>query len=84
MTIEDFKCPPCLGCGWCCAKATCALGLATYDILRTIGGLPCPALYFKRGRYWCKLYDPEKYPELFGYGCGHTLGNSWRKDVKER
>ena len=39
---------PCVGCGYCCKKATCGLGATIHG-----AQVPCPSLVFEDGRYWC-------------------------------
>lgn len=71
----------CVGCGYCCLKAMCALGVKEYGRTST----RCPYLYWhvEDKRYYCQLYDREKWLKYFGEGCSSSL-NSWRKDVKYR
>jgi hypothetical protein len=40
---------PCVGCGYCCQKAKCALGAHIFGS----GSGACPGLIRKDGRYWC-------------------------------
>lgn len=42
----------CNGCGVCCAAYPCQVAR---DFLDAPEGLPCPALEFREGRYWCGL-----------------------------
>lgn len=49
---------PCNGCGLCCALQLCRLAL---DLLGTTE-VPCRALEFYDGRFWCGLVrDPSRY-----------------------
>jgi len=41
--------PACVGCGYCCKKAPCPLGVLLFD-----ASAPCKGLIFKEGRYWCQ------------------------------
>lgn len=43
---------PCNGCGLCCIVALCAAGESLFGEDHP---LPCPALHFSEGRYWCGL-----------------------------
>ena len=69
----------CVGCGYCCKKAMCALGVKTLG--RTEDR--CPYLVWSDERYYCSIYDYERWLAVFGFGCSSSL-NTWRKDVKER
>ena len=40
----------CIGCGYCCAKAPCHVGVASYGPVA-----PCPGLVFDDDRFWCRL-----------------------------
>lgn len=40
---------PCIGCGYCCKKTPCILGVKLFGMVK-----PCAGLVFKDGRYWCK------------------------------
>jgi hypothetical protein len=73
--------PECVGCGYCCIRGTCAMGVLYYDISPSE---VCPALYFKDGRYWCRLYKYEVWKEEFGIGCNSSMFNTWRDEVKRR
>ena len=71
----------CVGCGHCCKKAMCMLGVV--ELGRT--ELDCPYLYWhvEDNRYYCRIYNRETWLVVFGEGCSSSL-NSWRKDVKRR
>jgi hypothetical protein len=79
----------CVGCGYCCLTAMCAVGYLVYSAGKEVD-VPerCPYLLWNKedGRYWCGLTEVhEKFKSLIhaGEGCCSTL-NSWRKDVKYR
>lgn len=81
---QEAKIKKCLGCGYCCLKAMCALGtirLGTYKDR-------CPYLRWNGRRYLCDLYlsDPKSLGEkmAIGAGCSSSLFNDWRKEVKYR
>ena len=40
----------CVGCGYCCKKAVCCVGLGAGS-----SRYSCDFLIFKKGRHWCKL-----------------------------
>ena len=74
---------PCVGCGYCCLKAMCWIGLRTYGFEKR-----CPALTWSdtAKRYHCKLAqeDATIADDLsIGAGCSSDL-NTWRIDVRER
>jgi hypothetical protein len=48
----ERKVRPCVGCGWCCKKAACALSWSIYG---ERAETRCPALVKVEGRYWCRL-----------------------------
>lgn len=71
----------CVGCGFCCKKAMCALGVEEYgEVVEE-----CPYLYWHEEdkRYYCRIYDYDRWKVIFGFGCSSSL-NTWRKDVKKR
>ena len=77
----------CVGCGFCCIEAKCAVSERLYPSVEI-----CPQLIWdkKDNRYYCDLMRipgiiGESYrAELYaGAGCCSNL-NSWRHDVKER
>ena len=75
----------CVGCGYCCLKAPCAIGAHFHRIKP---GDRCPSLRWLEAerRYVCRLpFRDRKYYDLLGIGegCSSSL-NDWRKDVKER
>lgn len=67
---------PCVGCGYCCKKATCTLGLMRFGTQS-----PCRALIFKEGRYWCSLVlgelnsNPIRDELAIGAGCCSSLNS---------
>ena len=68
----------CVGCGFCCSKAPCAIGHAYGAGVET----PCKFLAYKWGRHWCLLITSGEVlkPSLhIGAGCSCTLFNAWRK-----
>lgn len=74
---------PCVGCGYCCLKVMCWIGLRKYGFEKR-----CPALTWSdtSNRYYCKLAkeDATIADDLsVGDGCSSNL-NTWRTDVKER
>ena len=75
----------CVGCGYCCMKATCDASRRLYA-----GATICPQLFWVMDRYECGLMKiaglvGEGYREELaaGAGCCSSL-NSWRIDVKPR
>jgi hypothetical protein len=66
--VDEVPYRPCVGCGYCCKKATCTLGL----------GSPCAYLAQHDGRYWCSLIligavtDEEL---AIGAGCCSSLNS---------
>ena len=78
----------CVGCGYCCIKTPCEASRRIYP-----GAVECPALYWNENKknYRCKLMElpgdigrgfrEELYANT---GCSSTLGNEWRKDIKQR
>jgi hypothetical protein len=77
---------PCVGCGFCCLKARCALSIG-YELheedrdLKREGPI-CPYLYLEHGRFRCEL--AQRYPvELnIGAGCCSSL-NSYRDTFRQ-
>ena len=77
----------CVGCGYCCMKATCVVGFLRYIDEPGI----CPALIWSEesNRYFCQLAldEPERIGEkelYIGEGCSSSFLNSWRVDVRKR
>ena len=77
--------PKCVGCGYCCLKIMCIVGVLIHGRLEE----RCPFLKWskKRVRYICKLVPTMSKEGLeslnIGAGCTSNL-NSWRKEVKFR
>lgn len=71
----------CVGCGYCCKKAMCALGVDWLGYRED----KCPYLQWSDSteRYYCAIYNKERWLVVFGDGCTSSL-NDWRKDVKRR
>ena len=84
MSAEEIAAiVPCVGCGYCCRTAMCAVGA------RIFGNTPglCPALKYAEGRYWCDLCNEKSLVanryrrELYiGEGCCSQL-NSDRQSI---
>jgi len=74
--MDDYDLPyrPCVGCGYCCKKATCVLGT----------GSPCVHLVQDRGRYWCQLVlDGLPYDALsIGDGCCSSLNSDRQQMIR--
>lgn len=76
---------PCNGCGLCCEEEVCQIGqliFAPADDDRWIEG-PCPALVFRRGRFWCGLVLEEAsapveklVARVLGIGMGCCAGDT--------
>ena len=64
MDVPDTK--HCVGCGFCCRKAPCAVATRIYGS----GITSCPALEWDGNRYWCRLC------KLPG-----NLGREYRKEL---
>jgi hypothetical protein len=80
----DVAPKPCIGCGFCCKKAPCALSVKIYGKVDI-----CPALVWDEGkhRYWCKacqiageLGSKYKADLYIGEGCCCSL-NTDRKNI---
>jgi hypothetical protein len=63
---------PCIGCGYCCTKATCAIGVAYYDLEATDR---CPGLRVVDGTYRCALADQYGDELAIGAGCCSPLNS---------
>ena len=80
----------CIGCGYCCTKATCIIGCELHG-----DKTPCPELMFAKERHWCRwVMSQELVSEDagvtaakaldIGAGCCSSL-NTWRhEEVKDR
>jgi hypothetical protein len=72
---------PCVGCGFCCAKAQCPPGRMPRGRHRR-----CPGLFWDGARYRCRLVmaDAQVAAVLrVGQGCCRPL-NRWRRNMRER
>ena len=75
----------CVGCGYCCTKAPCAIAQRRYGYSWTS---PCPELLADDGRFWCRIIANAKgqnkrdlMKELaIGIGCTSSL-NTWRRQL---
>ncbi len=70
---------PCVGSGFCCITARCALGAQLHG-----PGTDCPSLVWRDGRYWCGevLREPAVGPRLdVGAGCCAPLFNDLRRAI---
>lgn len=86
----------CIGCGYCCLKAICALGHEYIykfrkDNINTLSDCKvtrCPLLGWAGDRYVCQLVidRPDLYnePLSIGAGCSSSFCNDWREDVRFR
>lgn len=88
IPINELATRPCVGCGYCCTKAQCALSSNLFGI-RPI----CPALNWNGKRHLCLLMTTDTMrgvpareirERLYeGAGCCSPL-NTWRRDIKDR
>ncbi len=84
---EDASDMTCVGCGYCCIRATCTYGLHRHPGAKD--GL-CPELEWTGKRYICRMMAATSgmadfYREQLqaGQGCRSYL-NPWRKEVRPR
>jgi len=78
---------PCVGCGYCCIKSKCMVGIRLYPNLN-----PCLSLVWSesKNRYMCDLMSipgiiGNKYREELYEGAGCFSGlNTWRLNVIKR
>jgi len=70
--------PACVGCGYCCLKAPCAVSIEVYGQIDR-----CLALYWNGSMYRCGLAKLWTEELAIGAGCSSSL-NDWRQDVKKR
>lgn len=81
----------CVGCGYCCKKVPCSSSVRAFGSVSTKQWEThgCPALVWKKGRYWCKLVldakDADTAEEIksdlaIGGGCCSSLFNQVRRD----
>lgn len=80
--MNDMVYHKCMGCGYCCVTAQCAVSVRTHG---TRPGKVCPELLWENGRHYCRLMRlPGKMGEAYrkelaaNTGCCSSL-NSWRK-----
>jgi len=52
---------PCNGCGLCCIREVCSIGVKIYGPQVQA---PCPGLHAQDGRYWCKVVLAERQAAL--------------------
>jgi hypothetical protein len=86
--MDEWECPECTGCGYCCVSVTCGAGQVKYGEKRPCKGLIWNAI---SNRHFCKLCLGETkaayaYQDALhvGAGCCSSL-NSWRrKPLKDR
>ena len=68
----------CVGCGFCCCKAVCVVGIAHGASVGTL----CTFLSYDDGRHWCSLVTDHTVPGNAIHtntGCSSALFNDWRK-----
>jgi hypothetical protein len=71
----------CVGCGYCCKKATCVMGQEHY---RTPWkGTVCPGLYHDGERYRCRLADQYKEALAIGEGCCSPMNSARAAKIQE-
>lgn len=88
--INEHPTRPCVGCGYCCRKAQCVVGLKAYGGAATY----CPGLVWigspalpAGGRYYCKLVLDEQARGIvkvaldlcIGEGCCSSLNTERRR-----
>lgn len=86
MEKEILETKPCIGCGYCCAKAQCIISIRIYGRTRR-----CPSLRWNGQRHVCVLmldqnllYQQYRKELGEGLGCCSSL-NSWRSEpLKDR
>ncbi|HPN09882.1 MAG TPA: hypothetical protein PLU95_11305 [Syntrophales bacterium] len=78
---------PCVGCGYCCIRNTCAFGAVLHP---EAGDRNCPELEWTGARYVCRLMAPDhpladfyRHELQSGGGC-RSFNNPWRRDVRRR
>jgi len=75
--MEELPYRPCMGCGYCCKKATCVFGL----------GSPCAYLTQHDGRYWCSLILIGAMPDEaldIGAGCCSSLNSDRQRMLRKQ
>jgi len=78
---EECRMKKCVGCGYCCKKALCALAVYVLPASDDREEGDCPFLYFEEGRHWCALALYEAWAEelYIGEGCTSSLNTERRK-----
>ena len=74
----------CVGCGYCCIKRTCVMGIR-YNPKNA--QRRCSFLKWDGDKYRCRLVKTMSHlkKEIYiGEGCPSTLFNEWRHNVQER
>jgi len=72
----------CVGCGYCCIKAMCSIGIAYHGRSEE----RCPYLVWNGSMYRCRLVTDNLIDQsklTTGFGCTSNM-NTWRKNVRER
>jgi len=86
MLREPAEKVPCVGCGYCCIRNTCAFGVALHPHDRDKN---CPELEWTGARYVCKLMGAHPLADFYrqelqsGGGC-RSFNNPWRQNVRPR
>lgn len=78
---EEAAIRPCVGCGYCCQKVTCIAGEIESARLG-VKAHPCPFLYQRDRRYWCKLAEESRKTAeglAIGAGCCSPLNTQRRR-----
>ena len=76
----------CIGCGYCCRKAPCAMAVRIYG--RSLTG-PCPELVYHDDRWWCRAIENARGPlrdhyeqdVAIGGGCSSSMFNQDREHI---
>jgi len=96
MIMDELAVKPCVGCGFCCKKARCAISFAAESakdrpVLKIHGKIPrteseCPFLYKDTAKYRCFLAKQPIWAPLmdFGAGCCCSLNTERRKYGKSQ
>ena len=79
--MKLMKIVKCVGCGFCCLKAPCAVAIHIHGE----GVDRCPELVWVKDKYRCRVANDPRYRAFIGpgKGCCRSL-NSWREDVRQR
>ncbi len=83
--------PPCVGCGFCCVKQVCALGIEFYECNEPVEP-PCRGLVWSEEdqRHYCQLIldhgADSKLARMMaiGEGCTCTLNDWYRAPNEDR